>query len=331
MKENMMKKIPILKYTIGLMILVALGACNMPATNGSSTEEISAQEAAMTSAAQTVAAQHTANAQDATTTDEDSTEEPDDTESPEVTPTSTEVPCDLAGFVKDVTIVDGTEMTPGEVFTKTWQVRNEGSCTWTSGYELIFDEGDIMGGTSPQQLTSASIPPGDILDVSVELTAPGATGTYRGLWHIRNPQGDIFTRSGIWVEIVVVPAPPSVHSSHASFDIAETAEADLDEGDSPPAGGGRDFTFTANGTKFIKAENGATILLMDSNEPSYTDCKTVVLTSDSIEVDDALIDQWVCYRTNQGRVGKFKVVSLTPGDPNAAQTLEISYTTWAIP
>jgi hypothetical protein len=303
----------------------------MPATEENDSGTISVQEAAMTSAAQTVAAQHTANADGASPTDPDSTEGPDVSETPEVTPTFTEMPCDLAGFVKDVTIVDGTEMTPGEAFTKTWQVRNEGSCTWTSGYELVFDEGDVMGGTTPQQLTSDSIPPGDILEVSVELSAPGDMGTYRGVWHIRNPQGDIFTRSGIWVEIVVVSAPPSIHSSHASFDIAETADADLDEGDSPPTSGGSDFTFNANGTKSIQTENGATILRLNSSEPSYTECKTVVLTSDSIEVDDTLIDQWVCYRTDQGRVGKFKVVSLTPSDPNETQTLEISYVTWAIP
>jgi hypothetical protein len=230
-----------------------------------------------------------------------------------------------------VTIVDGTEMTPGETFTKTWQVRNEGSCSWTSGYELVFGEGDDMGGTSPQQLSSDSISSGSILDVSVELTAPDDPGTYRGVWHIRNPQGDIFTRSGIWVEIVVVPAPPSIHSSHASLDVVETTQADLDEGDSPPVSSGGDFTFATNGIKFIQAESGTTILLMDLNEPSYTDCKTVALASDSIEVNDSLVNQWICYRTDEGRVGKFKVVSLTPSDPNVAQTLEISYTTWAIP
>lgn len=326
-----MKKKPVYSYVILLLFLIILTTCNMPSENGNSAGEISAQEMAMTSAAQTVAVQHTANAQSASPTDENTTDEPAATEAPDLTPTSTEVPCNLAGFVKDVTIIDGTEMTPGETFTKTWQVRNEGSCSWTSGYALVFDEGDDMGGISPQQLTSESVSSGSILDVSVELTAPDNPGTYRGVWHIRNPQGEIFTRSGIWVEIVVVPGPPSVHSSHASLGVVETAQADLDEGDSPPVGSGADFTFVANGTKFIQAESGATILLMDLDEPSYTDCKTVALASDSIEVTDSLVDQWVCYRTNQGRVGKFKVVLLTPGDPNVVQTLEISYTTWAIP
>jgi len=297
-----MKKKLIFKVTSLLIILLVLSACNMPGSEGNETEDISVQEAAMTSAADTVAVQHTANAEGATPGDQTSTEAPDGSETPEVTPTATEKPCDMASFVKDVTIIDGTEMTPGETFTKTWQVRNEGSCTWTSGYELILDEGEAMGGTSPQQLTADSVAPGDTLDVSVELTAPSDLGTYRGVWHLTNPQGDIFSRSGIWVEIVVVAAPPSIHSSHASFEIAEVTEADLDEGDSPPAGGGKDFTFTVGVTKVIQAENGATLLLLGDDEPSYTECKTLVLTSDSIEVDDDLIDQWVCYRTSQGRV-----------------------------
>jgi len=312
------------------VVILALGACTLPAVNANATEEISAQEAAMTAAAQTVEAQHTMNAQGQSTAPPLSTEPSGET--PGVTPTPTEeIPCDQAGFVKDVTVEDGTEMIPGETFTKTWQVRNEGLCTWTSGYELVFDTGDIMDGPSSKPLTSFSVPTGDILDVAVELTAPSTPGTYRGVWQIRNPQGDIFTRSGVWVEIVVVPAPPSIHSSHASFDIAETTDADLDEGDSPPAGGGTDFKFTVATTKYIEPGNGATFLLLGSSEPSYNTCKTAALSTDNIDVDDTLVGKWICYKTNQGRLGRFKVVSLTPSDPTQPQTLEVSYLTWAIP
>lgn len=324
-----MKKNSIFVFTCCLMILV-IGACNLPAMNGEVTDDISAQEAAMTAAAQTVEAQHTANAQGDSTTPPLSTEPSGET--PGVTPTPTgEIPCDQAGFVGDITIEDGTEMIPGETFTKTWQVRNDGTCTWTSGYELVFDSGDIMDGPTTQQLASVSVPPGDILEISVDLTAPNTLGTYRGVWHIRNPQGEIFTRSGVWVEIVVVSAPPSIHSSHASFSISETAEADLDEGDSPPGTGGRDFTFVVAGTKQIDPGNGATFLVMGASEPSYNTCKTTTLAAGNIDVDDTLIGKWVCYRTNQGRLGRFKVVSLTPTDATQPQTLEVSYLTWAIP
>ena len=36
---------------------------------------------------------------------------------------------DLAEFVADVTVPDGTDFTPGETFVKTWQLRNAGTST----------------------------------------------------------------------------------------------------------------------------------------------------------------------------------------------------------
>ncbi len=65
------------------------------------------------------------------------------------TPVASPTPlCDLGQFVRDVTIPDGTSFTPGATFTKTWRIRNSGTCNW-SGYSLVFDSGDAMNGTSP--------------------------------------------------------------------------------------------------------------------------------------------------------------------------------------
>jgi hypothetical protein len=36
-------------------------------------------------------------------------------------------------YVADVTIPDGTVMTPGNAFSKTWRVRNSGTCKWKDG------------------------------------------------------------------------------------------------------------------------------------------------------------------------------------------------------
>jgi len=132
-------------------------------------------------------------------------------------PTNTSVPtsttiCDLAGFVSDVTIPDGTDFNPGVAFTKTWRLKNLGACTWTSGYQLIFDHGDQMGGPSTKQLTSGTVPPGANVDVSVNLVAPNTPGSYQGYWKIRNPQGYIFGLSGnnpFYVKIDVVPPTPT--------------------------------------------------------------------------------------------------------------------------
>ena len=116
-----------------------------------------------------------------------STLEPTATLTPTVTTTS--IPCNLATFITDVTIPDGTELTKNTAFTKTWRLKNIGSCAWTSGYQLIFDHGDQMGGPASKQLTSGIVNPGDSVDIIVDLTAPGTAGSYRGYWRMRDGGG----------------------------------------------------------------------------------------------------------------------------------------------
>jgi hypothetical protein len=115
---------------------------------------------------------------------------------PTLTPTITAtVPtgvCNQATFVDDITIDDGTTFTFGQTFTKTWRLKNSGTCTWTSGYALIFDHGDAMSGPASQQLTTGTVPPGSTLDISVNLTAPSTAGSYRGYWRLREPGGTSF-------------------------------------------------------------------------------------------------------------------------------------------
>lgn len=99
--------------------------------------------------------------------------------------------CDWVMFLKDVTIPDGTQMGPGEVFTKTWRLQNRGTCTWTSDYMLVYTSGDTMGGTTAVRLPGR-VAPGQTVDVSVTLTAPNSTGHYVGYWMLRNPSGTLF-------------------------------------------------------------------------------------------------------------------------------------------
>ncbi len=94
--------------------------------------------------------------------------------------------CDLAQFVKDISIPDGSVYAPGATFTKTWRLKNVGTCTW-SGYSLVFDSGDSMSGTSPTPIGTVS--QNQEIDLSVNLTAPSTNGSYRGYWRIRNASG----------------------------------------------------------------------------------------------------------------------------------------------
>jgi hypothetical protein len=201
---------------------MALAACNFPGQQPT-------PDTFATSAALTVAARLTEASQDTplpppptptTTPPQPPTGTPTEA-GPTLTPTltstitETEVPCDRASFEKDVTIPDDTELIPGEDFTKVWQLRNTGSCTWNSAYSLVFDHGDSMGGPASKTLTAGTVAPGQVVDISVDLTAPTSPDTYQGWWKIRNPTGVVFGlgASGnvaFWVKIVVAPETTSV-------------------------------------------------------------------------------------------------------------------------
>lgn len=159
-----------------LLIIIALfiSACNLPSSDP---EDIQA-----TAAAQTVEALMSA----VPPTFTPGVVPPTLTPIPLPTNTSTPAPtatqtCPQAQFVTDVTISDGTIMTPGQSFTKKWRIRNTGQCAW-NGYSLVFDSGDSMGGPATKPI--GAVNPGQEIDLEVNLTAPNTPGNYRGYWRI---------------------------------------------------------------------------------------------------------------------------------------------------
>ncbi len=98
--------------------------------------------------------------------------------------------CLSLGFVADVTIPDNTTMTPSQIFTKTWKVRNNGSCAWEAGFKFNFTGGEAMGGSSITLQSAVAV--GAETELSVQLTAPNTNGTYRGNWRMTNAAGTYF-------------------------------------------------------------------------------------------------------------------------------------------
>ena len=140
------------------------------------------------------------------------TPSPTASETPEPSPTEvtpTEEACyDEATFIEDVTIPDGTELTPDTPFTKTWRLLNAGTCTWTANYKLIFVSGNQMSGPDSQQMVTVEVPPGASIDISVDLMAPSTPGTYQGYWGLRSASGVRFgigpAAGSFYLEIEVV-------------------------------------------------------------------------------------------------------------------------------
>ncbi|MCB0205620.1 MAG: transporter substrate-binding domain-containing protein [Anaerolineae bacterium] len=142
---------------------------------------------------------------------------PEPTQAPEA-PTATPRPpvttcVNGMAWVADLTF-DDNNMTsppvipPGQSFTKSWRVRNSGTCTWDSSYVLAYDHGNVpaarMGGQPVA--VQGTVAPGQTYDFSVNLVAPTTPGVYQGFWQMRSPQNVPFGET-IWVGIRV-PAPP---------------------------------------------------------------------------------------------------------------------------
>jgi len=109
--------------------------------------------------------------------------------------------CDNAVFVSDVTVPDGSVMTPGQEFLKTWKVRNTGDCTWGAGYTVVYGGyNDKMSGV-PAALATTVIPNQEV-DVSVQFKAPTKAGEYLSAWRMANPSGYAFGQF-FFVKIIV--------------------------------------------------------------------------------------------------------------------------------
>jgi len=105
----------------------------------------------------------------------------------------------VARFVKDVSIQDGTILSPGQKFTKIWKIRNDGETEWPTGTRLVMTDGIQMGNISVEVSNAA---PGEELDIPVELIAPNQEGRYTSYWRLVGTNGLRFGHR-IWLDIKV--------------------------------------------------------------------------------------------------------------------------------
>jgi hypothetical protein len=196
-----------------IFIAILVAACSPSPPSGEATPDVAAVR---TSAASTVISQFTLTAAAFTPT----ASLPTETSAPQVdiTATATVAPlaqattgagttvalCDSLSIdptTVDVNIPDGTTMTPGQDFIKTWRVKNSGSCTWGAGYELVYaGYADQMAGQF--QPLEEVVPPGQEVELSVQFQAPDEAGEYVSAWQMSNPAGQPFLEI-IFVKILV--------------------------------------------------------------------------------------------------------------------------------
>ena len=186
------------KMTMIVVVLAALvlSACNFPFVTDSETT-------LATTVAQTVEAMEAEVKQPtlAVVIQEPTIPAPTATLAPTEEPEATEEadPCLFATFVSE-TVPDNTTFSTGASFTKTWTLRNTGTCDWNDEYKISFKSGDQMGGPDEQNIPQET-DPGENVELTISLTAPSSAGTYTGYWQMETHQGVAFGE--VWVKIVV--------------------------------------------------------------------------------------------------------------------------------
>ena len=315
----------ITRERVALLFVVAasvalLASCNFPS-------QPSPQELAATAAAQTVSAQLTELSAASPTLPATNTPvppPPTGTPSPPPPPSPTVTPgCSEASqYVSDVTIPDNTLMTPGQNFTKTWRLRNSGTCNWTTAYDAVFVDGNAMGGAASVAL-AGSVPSNSTVDLSVNMSAPSTNGTFRATYRLRNDK-DVLFGTIFYVQILVgpTPTPTVVVYRTGTLKVDNSFSTDLDAGTITGDANADIWLHAVSAVeRYLDPQNGALLKEM-SGTPSYNDCAAAALSASDVNFTEFGAGSWFCYKTSAGRYGRFEAEGVDAG------SITIDYRTW---
>lgn len=313
---------------IGLFSLLLMSGCGL----FSSEEELSVQDQANTSVAATLEALHgvetiVAMTLDAGETDDGAQEATEAVEPPTPTPEEvpTETPPDAPTETESFTATPSVPMVSVSVNT---------NCR--TGPGIIYDRVSAL-----------------LVGQEAEVVARSGDGAY---WVIRNPGGSgtcwlwgfYATVEGptaglpVWdppptptPEATITPTPTPTNTPAPTtyktglLEISQTWGADLDEG-VITVNSTHDLWFEAVTAteKYLTPRNGASIVIWGPSAPGMYDCLGASLSTTRIPIGSAPVGTYVCYQTNEGRPGVFRVNELTAGVP---QVLKIGFTTWNAP
>ncbi len=270
-----------------------------------------------------------------------------------------QVQCDQAsaGNPIDVTIPDDSILSPGQSFIKTWKLVNNGTCTWTPSYSVRFFYGDRMEAPDAVALQQTVLPSFSV-EISIEMVAPLSAGSYQGNWKLSNPSGVLFGigpngDSPFWVRIIVPENPSNTATAtpgltatpgatqspsptattpppvYASGELSPAPGDSIDLDSLVLNAGDADLMYQvdANNYHWLAPNDGATIGVYASLEPNLADCQSASMSPAPIAVESLSVGTYLCYTSNEGRIGRALLEALNPDD----FTLALNMLTWALP
>lgn len=267
----------------------------------------------------------------------------DRTRPPAQTPTS-EIACNqaAAGNPIDITIPDGTKMTPNESFAKTWRLENVGSCTWTRQYSVIFFSGNSMGALHTHYLLQ-EVDPGGVIDITIDMQSPDTPGVYQSNWMLQDAEGAFFGigpngDAPFWVQIEVAlpatetPQPTIVVTGTPLVYLEGTVLLGLDDRldldanvINPQDTAQADFLYQTGdlGSILLSALNGMEWSVFNEALPELSDCLNAGMNNETLTIDDQSLRDIICFRTSEGRIGRFSI------DQWTGEEITISFSVWS--
>lgn len=103
--------------------------------------------------------------------------------------------CNNGAFVGE-TLPDKSVVGAGKNFTKAWEIKNTGTCTWDEGYVFAFQpdlsNSEIEGYDIVIDKSDEITKPNHSQSFIVKLTAPTTPGEYKGYWKLKADDGTYF-------------------------------------------------------------------------------------------------------------------------------------------
>ena len=264
--------------------------------------------------------------------------------------------CDraAAGSPIDITILDDTVFVAGTSFTKIWRLENVGTCTWNRSYAARFFYGSLMQAPEVVYLLQ-DVPPGQVVEIAVDMVAPSTPGVQQGNWKLQNAGGELFGigpngDAPFWVRIIVelpatptatqtptatvpptatptaTPTPPAAALGALTLQIGQTVDLDTGSLDSGEADDVR-YQLDVGGFHILSPQTGTVTGVFGLVMPGMEACRSAGMSAASLALESLTAGTYLCYQTDQGLTGWLRYNSLDV----VRQLVSLDFYTWVNP
>jgi hypothetical protein len=107
---------------------------------------------------------------------------------------------DQAQFVSQEPL-DGTDYNAGAEFDAAWTLKNVGTTTWSTDYDIRFSGGTNLSPVKTYPMTK-TVAPGETVTLFADMVAPTTAGRYVSYWEVINGNGDVFYQMYVVIDVL---------------------------------------------------------------------------------------------------------------------------------